>query len=313
MTRREPSLSVVMPTYNRRALLPEVVAPLLADEGADEVVVVVDGCDDGSYELLIELAADEPRLRPLLIENRGENGARAAGIEAARGEVVLLLDDDVLAHPGLAGGHARRHVEAAGLVVLGWMPPRDAGGLATRLYAREYEQICRGYESEPDAILLNLWAGNMSLRREDCLRVLVEADAPTLDYHADRALGLRCRGAGLRGVFDRSLRAEHLHQRGLDGFIRDARAQGAARVTLHRVHALELGPQPGPELFGHGLPLPLRRWLALCRRPRAAAVSARALRDVTSLAGRVGADRLEEACGRVLRRLEQQRGALTAR
>ena len=313
MTRPEPSLSVVMPTYDRRTLLPEVVAPLLADEGADEVVVVVDGCDDGSYELLVALAADEPRLRPLLIDNRGENGARTAGIEAARGEVVLLLDDDVRARPGLATGHARRHGEAPGLVVLGWMPPLDAGGFATRLYAREYEQICRGYESEPHAILRNLWAGNVSLRREDCLPVLVEADAPTLDYHADRALGLRCMDAGLRGVFDRSLRADHLHQRSLDGFIRDARAQGAAGVTLHRVHARELGPHPGPELFGHGLPLPARRWLALCRRPRAAAASARALHRLTSLAGRAGADRLEETLGRVLRRLEQQRGALIAR
>lgn len=300
------TLSVVMPTYGRCALLPEVVGPVLADAGADEIVVVVDGCDDGSYEYL--RALDDPRLRPLLIENRGENGARAAGVEAATGEIVLLLDDDVRAWPGLAEGHARRHADSDGLVVLGWMPPDRAETFATRLYGREYEAICRGYERAPDAILDNLWAGNMSLRRSDCLRVM--AGAPALDYHADRALGLRCADAGLRGVFDRSLRADHLHRRDLAGFIRDARNQGAAGMTLHRVHRDRLGPHP--EEFGAGLPRPLREWLRLCRRPRAATATATALRAAAVSAGRMHAPGVEEAAGKLLRRVEQQRGALAA-
>ena len=299
------TLSVVMPTYNRRALLGQVVGPLLADDGADEVVVVVDGCDDGSYEYLRGLG--DPRLRPLLIENRGENGARAAGIEAASGDVVLLLDDDVRAHPGLAAGHARRHAQADGLVVLGWMPPDRAETLATRLYAREYETICAGYERAPDAILDNLWAGNMSLRRADCERVM--GGAPALDYHADKALGLRCADAGLRGVFDRSLRADHLHRRDLAGFVRDARNQGAAGMTLHRVHADRLGPHPG---FDDGLPDALRTWLRLCRRPRVGDASARGLHALTATAGRVRVAGVEEAAGKLLRRVEQQRGALAA-
>lgn len=299
------TLSVVMPTYERRALLPQVVEPLLADAGADEVIVVVDGCDDGSYEYLSALG--DSRLRPLWIENRGENGARAAGIEAASGDVVLLLDDDVRAHPGLAAGHARRHAEAEALVVLGWMPPDRAETLATRLYAREYEAICAGYERAPDSILANLWAGNLSLRRADCERVM--SGAPTLDYHADKALGLRCADAGLRGVFDRSLRADHLHRRDLDGFVRDARNQGAAGVTLHRVHADRLGPHPG---FDEGLPGPLRAWLRACRRPRAAALSAHTLKSLTMWCGNVGIHPLEEGAGKALRRVEQQRGALAA-
>jgi glycosyltransferase involved in cell wall biosynthesis len=307
-----PSISVVMPTFNRRALLPQVVPPLLAGGGADEVVVVVDGCDDGSYELLLELARRNARLRPLLIENRGENGARAAGIEAAVGEVVLLLDDDVRARPGLAARHARRHIAAQGLVVVGFMPPAATGSFTTRLYAREYETVCRGYEREPDAILGNLWAGNISLRREDCLDVLVNAEVPALDYHADRALGLRCLERGLRGVFDRSLFADHLHARALDGFVRDARNQGAAGVVLHRHYPDRLGPHAGPEQFGHGLPWPLGHWLRYCRRPRAAAMSSRTLQQVTRAAGRLHTHRLEELGGRLLRRVEQQRGALGA-
>jgi glycosyl transferase family 2 len=309
-----PTVSVVMPTYNRRELLPRVVEPLLADPGASDVVVVVDGCRDGSHEWLVERARRDPRLRPLWIENRGENGARQAGIEAAAGEVVLLLDDDVAAAPGLATGHARRHAGRNGLVVLGYMPPplpaeRRPGDFTTRLYAREYESVCAGYERAPERILQGLWAGNMSLRRDDALRVT--ATGPALPYHADRALGLRCLEAGLRGEFDRSLRAAHLHTRTLDGFARDARAQGAGAAAVHALHEDVLGPLP-ETAFDHGLPAPAAAWLRLCRRPRPAAASAGLLRAAAVAAGRVRAFGAEELAGRLLRRVEQQRGALEA-
>src|SRR5690349_2755212 len=119
-----------------------MLAPLLADPQPLEVVVVVDGGRDGSLELLERMAAGDARLRPLWIENRGVVGARAAGAEAARGEVVVLLDDDVFAMPGLIAGHARHHAEP-GLVIVGYMPvarpPRPRPGDYPReLYAREY-------------------------------------------------------------------------------------------------------------------------------------------------------------------------------
>lgn len=306
-----PKVSVVMPTYNRRALLGEVLAPLLADAATHELVVVVDGCRDGSYELLCELARHDERLRPQLIENRGEDGARQAGVQAATGDVMLLVDDDVRARPGLVAGHARRHAGSTGLVVVGYMPPPDPPrDFITRLYGRDYESICRLYERAPERILHHLWAGNMSLRRDDYLRVIAARDAPPLEYHADRELGLRCLEAGLRGAFDRSLRADHLHERDLDRFAREARAHGAGTIALHRLHGELLGP---PARFGGGLPAPLRGWLRLCRRPRAAAASARLLRELTRAAGLVRAHRAEELSGRLLRRVEQQRGALAAR
>jgi GT2 family glycosyltransferase len=306
---RLPTVSAVIPTFGRRDLLPGVVEPLLADPATSEVVVVVDGSFDGSYAWLLERAEGDGRLRPFWIENRGENGAREAGVRAARGDVVLLLDDDVRAAPGLTAGHARHHMGSTGLVVLGYMPPllpreRRPGDFTTRLYAREYEAVCRGYEASPDQILMSLWAGNMSLRREDAVAVMLGTKAPTLPYHADRELGLRCLESGLRGIFDRSLRAEHLHTRSLDGFTADARSQGAARVMLHRLHGDVLGP------VDQGPPGPVR---ALLARTPAAAVMATALRGATRHAGRARAFRLEELFARVLRRVEQQRGALATR
>jgi GT2 family glycosyltransferase len=316
MRERLPSVSVVMPTYNRRALLPRVVEPLLADRGASEVVIVVDGCVDGSIEWLRERAAADERLRPLFISNRGENGARLAGIEAARGDVVLMLDDDVEAGFGLARGHARRHARGAGRVVVGYMPPlvrgaRRPGDFTTRLYAREYEAVCAMYERRPGSVLRSLWAGNLSMRREDCLRVMGAGAAPALSYHADRELGLRCLKAGLRGEFDRSLRATHLHDRTLEGFARDARAQGEGSAMLHALHWDVLGPLPR-DAFSQDLPAPVEVWLRLCRRRRASHASSSVLRGATRAAGATRAWGAEELAGRLLRRVEQQRGAIEA-
>jgi glycosyltransferase involved in cell wall biosynthesis len=231
-------VSVVIPTYRRRDSVADVVAAIAADPYATEIVVVVDGSDDGSYELLQELAVEEPRIRPVWRDNGGEAAARQTGVEHATGDVVLLLDDDVLAGPRLVEGHARRQAEAAGRLVLGYMPTdvppvRRPGDFATRLYAAEYEAACARYEQQPGAILIRLWAGNMSLWRSDALHVGLDG-GHRMGYHDDREFGLRCQLAGLSAVFDRTLSARHTHSRDLANFIRQARLAGAARRHLAR-------------------------------------------------------------------------------
>ena len=117
-----PSVSVVVPTYNGVTLLERILRPLSEDPATTEVIVVIDGSRDGSKELVDRLAREDPRLRSVLIENSGDMGARDVGARAATGEIVLFVDDDVLADPGLVSGHARRHAEAGADIVLGYMP-----------------------------------------------------------------------------------------------------------------------------------------------------------------------------------------------
>src|SRR5215208_4798677 len=99
-----PRVSVVAPTYNRRHGLEAFVEPLLREPGLHELVMAVDGSADGSVEWLRERAEHDPRLKVLGLSNRGAGPARQAGIEAASGEVILLLDDDVIIEPGLVLG-----------------------------------------------------------------------------------------------------------------------------------------------------------------------------------------------------------------
>lgn len=309
-----PNTSVVVPTYNGAPLLERILRPLLEDPAASEVIVVVDGSRDGSFELVKRLARNEPKLRPLFIENRGDMGAREAGARAATGEIVLFVDDDVLADPGLVTGHATRHAERVADVVVGYMPvtppaQRRPDDFALRLYASEYEGRCQVYEEDPRSAVRELWGGNFSMRRADCLGIGMSNADFTEHYHADRDFGIRCLESGLTGTFDRSLSADHLHGRTLKSFIRDARSQGAARVLLPRFHPGTV-PPPAPGEFARGLPGPLSQIVRLTRRPRAYLAVSRSLMLMVRAGGRMGLWAGQRGLARMLRRVEQQRGAI---
>jgi glycosyltransferase involved in cell wall biosynthesis len=304
-----PTVSAVIVTYNRRDRLAEAVTAIGRDGHASEIVVVVDGCRDGSYELLSDLAGADPRIRPVWQENAGDAAARQTGVRHAGGEVVLVLDDDVIAGPGLAEGHARVHARGPGTVALGYMPVRRPavrrpGSFASLLYADEYEAQCRRYEADPSTILRSFWTGNVSMRREDALRVGFDAAGRRLGYHGDQAFGLRCLRDGLVGIFDRSLFAEHLHERDMDTFVRQSRMRGADRRVLEELF---------PELVAPGnlqddLPLPVRAAVALAAAPGLCRLTAPALRWQAGQAGRARLWRLESALARCLRQVELRRG-----
>ena len=238
-----PTVSVVVATRGRRQRLLPFLEAVTADPATSEVVVVLDGDVDGSYPLLEQLQESFPTMRPILVDSEGQMVALGRGVEAATGDVVLLMDDDVLSDPGLVTGHARSHADATGLVVLGYMPVQldPTSSSATRLYASWYESHCARLESGELTVLDGLWLGNVSARRADLLRVGVSSDSFPVRWHADTDLGLRMHAGGLRGVFDRQLRATHRHAKSAEAFLEDNRERGAAHGSsgAHTPSALE--------------------------------------------------------------------------
>lgn len=93
-----PLVSVIIPNWNGAVHLPTCLESLRRQTWRDfEVIVVDNGSQDDSLELL---ARDYPEVRVLALgENRGFAGACNAGIRAARGEFVVLLNNDTEADP----------------------------------------------------------------------------------------------------------------------------------------------------------------------------------------------------------------------
>jgi glycosyltransferase involved in cell wall biosynthesis len=88
----KPLISVILPTYNRAWILEQAVDSVLDQNYANlELIVVDDGSNDDSPRLL---SAYGDRVHCIRQTNRGVSAARNAGIRAAGGELIALLDSD---------------------------------------------------------------------------------------------------------------------------------------------------------------------------------------------------------------------------
>jgi GT2 family glycosyltransferase len=94
-----PLVSAVVLTYNGRSLLDRMLPTLLAQRGVQsEVLVVDDGSSDGTVEHLRERW---PEVRAIASsENLGVAASMNRGVQAARGEYVALLNNDIELEPG---------------------------------------------------------------------------------------------------------------------------------------------------------------------------------------------------------------------
>ncbi len=91
-----PLVTILMCTYNRAHLIRQALDSALAQRWPCEVLVVDDGSTDDTPAIL----ESTPGIRVLRQENQGKPVALQRGIDAARGDALLVLDDDDLLMPG---------------------------------------------------------------------------------------------------------------------------------------------------------------------------------------------------------------------
>lgn len=106
-------VSILMPAYNGVAYIQQAIASVIAQSYTDwELVIVDDGSTDATAQIVV--GYQDPRIRYVFQENRGQAAALNQGLALAEGEFITTLDvDDWLTVESLAGRvqHLNRHPE----------------------------------------------------------------------------------------------------------------------------------------------------------------------------------------------------------
>jgi len=260
----------VVPTRNRREVLIRRTLPAMSGQEmpADEfeVIVVVDGSTDGTGRALREFQAPYS-LCIIEQSNRGPSAARNAGIRAAKGDVVLFIDDDILCGPGLFRQHAEAHADQVPKVAHGRLSIAPEAPASVLRFANEawYEQYYSRIESQKGIKLPqdDYLISNSSMLRATLLECggFDEAMTAKEDYE----LGLRLWKRGLRFIYLPKARAFEYFQKPIQYVLHnDGNAFGETDVLLSRKHP-EYRPYSTPAGLGKTAP-----WKILWRRMIAA-------------------------------------------
>jgi len=99
---KEPLISVVLPTYNVAQYLQQCLESVAAQTYRNiEVIIIIDGATDGSYEIAKDFCKTDSRFSVYWQENAGSGPARNAGLERCKGEFVMFVDPDDWIEPEL--------------------------------------------------------------------------------------------------------------------------------------------------------------------------------------------------------------------
>jgi glycosyltransferase involved in cell wall biosynthesis len=201
----QPELSVVIPTFNRAQLLKKNLGALLEqslDKNLFEIIIVDDGSNDGTPQMLAELCSRAPnRLRTYSQKNKLAGSARNLGILKARGAIILLIDDDITVGPTLLEKHLALHQKNPELEVgiLGHIITGNMGVDLCNPDCRKVSFVGTTETGEPLIDAMYLRTANVSLKREYIIRAGLFTDGLTCEQ--DMELAFRLKKRGLRLIF----------------------------------------------------------------------------------------------------------------
>lgn len=210
------TLSVVIPACRAATYLPRCLAALQAStHHPDEVIVVIDGPDDGSTAIATAAGARVVRLRD---EPQGPAVARNAGTAAATGELVLFVDADVLVHQdvvSLVADHFAAHPGDAAL-----FGSYDAAPADPRFVSRFKNLMHHFVHQQGGRVASTFWAGCGAIRRDVFLSIGgfdERYERPSIE---DIEFGVRLRAAGHAVALRPDIQGTHLKRWTLTGLLR---------------------------------------------------------------------------------------------
>ena len=248
------AISVIVPTFNRKDKLERCLDALSKQSlpASDfEVIVVDDGSTDGTAEFLKQQKTDF-RLACFHQANQGAGAARYLGVNYARGEYLLLMNDDTIADPEMLQEHLlmQRLYHASCFAVLGTFEyERAARRRALTHYLNVDPFMFPQMNMRPDFYYghTHFITCNLSVRRDAVLAA--GSFDPAFRLGEDTELGLRMAANGCKVLFHPAAKSAHDHlEMTMDDMVRRARAYGPVYLRLLQKHPTLRITHPGIEL-----------------------------------------------------------------
>ncbi len=237
-------LSVIVTSCSRRQVLARALASISEQDIPTERFEVIVALEDdaGDRKEYLRSLRTAYSLRIIESSNRGLAVALNEGVRAARGNIVLFTDDDMILHPGNFRAHLDAHGAADSLVVHGpaFVSEESADTLATE-WARQQvaEEIRRseiGWTWPRDARV----GPNYSVPRVNLLACGVFDEDLSRSYPID--LGLRLAKSGLRFIIEPKAISQRIFESTAEQIVHaEARRNGRDEIPLLRKHP-ELRP-----------------------------------------------------------------------
>jgi glycosyltransferase involved in cell wall biosynthesis len=233
-------VSVVIPTRNRSALLAETIERVECQSVSRdryEVIVIDNDSSDDTRQVLEKKAKSYSNLRQGYQEKPGAAATRNAGLRLAKGDLILFIDDDVQAEPGLIQAHLDWHRNNANTSVIGAvsMPWGDTSDPFLR-YLRDH-RILNPYTPSKGPIDFSYYhTCNVSTPTQLLFNVGGFNENFQIYGMEDIELGYRLEKAGCRMVFAADARAIHYRFPGYQDFVERSEQAGYSLGQLIQLH-----------------------------------------------------------------------------
>lgn len=232
-----PECTVIIPTYNRGAVVERCVEALLAQScraDAYEIIISDDGSEDDTKKRADRLAAVAPeRIRYLWQPNSGANAARNRAVRESRGGLLLFINDDTIADKRMVEEHllTHRRFPAEEISVLGrvTISPEVPVSIFARLHLDANFGLWQG-RTELD--WRAFYTCNVSVKKSFLLKHGLFEES--LRYHEDIELAQRLSRHRLKVIYNPDALGLHLHLLSENEYLKVAERDGTALAAWSR-------------------------------------------------------------------------------
>jgi glycosyltransferase involved in cell wall biosynthesis len=209
-----PTVSVIIPTYNRKDLLRDTLQSLVQvtyPSDRFEVIIVDDGSTDGTQQITAETFPFT--LRYVQQSNQGDAAARNFGAQQSQADLLVFLDDDILVEPEYLTHLIQAHEMSQNRIVVGtWnLWPAETTPFSQSLYVSSSVDD-KDADAVTELLFRDVFSNNMSLRRDTYFKIgmMQGLDFPGSSMWCDLDFNYRAYQQGYK--FYRSIKAICWHR-----------------------------------------------------------------------------------------------------